>query len=350
MIAWREDVLRGLAAARLLRRPLRQSRRRAFDQARRPSRSDDLAAAEARQARGEVHARGHGARRGRAARPSRDRASPRRGRVDGRDDRADGRDQPSRPRLSLVSIMGSTGARTSGQPSCGRRRCCWASRRRIASPSSSTWSRRSRSSARPGSSATRTSCGGSPRRPSTAGATRTPVPASSPPSSPRGIARPRCAGSRVPTLVLHGSADTLVRPSGGRATAKAIPGATLLEIPGMGHDLPRAAWPQIIDAIVANAARESAPEPAPLDRRDDPQATRDEPGLDAPVRRHGRHLQPVPVADRARPARAVRAGAGSDRGVARDQRRTRCTRRRASSSRTARKPRRRAPRSRPTRP
>ena len=59
----------------------------------------------------------------------------------------------------------------------------------------------------------------------------------------------------APTLVIHGSADTLVRPSGGRATAKAIPGSRLLEIRGMGHDLPRGAWPQIIDAIVENAAR-----------------------------------------------------------------------------------------------
>jgi pimeloyl-ACP methyl ester carboxylesterase len=59
----------------------------------------------------------------------------------------------------------------------------------------------------------------------------------------------------VPTLVIHGEADTLVRPSGGRATAKAIPGSTLLEIPGMGHDLPRAAWPQIVGAIAENSAR-----------------------------------------------------------------------------------------------
>ncbi len=59
----------------------------------------------------------------------------------------------------------------------------------------------------------------------------------------------------APTLVIHGAADTLVRPSGGRATAKVIRGSQLLEIPGMGHDLPRGAWPQIIDAIVANAAR-----------------------------------------------------------------------------------------------
>ena len=59
----------------------------------------------------------------------------------------------------------------------------------------------------------------------------------------------------APTLVIHGSADTLVRPSGGRATAKAIAGSRLLEIQGMGHDLPREAWPEIIDAIVENAAR-----------------------------------------------------------------------------------------------
>jgi pimeloyl-ACP methyl ester carboxylesterase len=59
----------------------------------------------------------------------------------------------------------------------------------------------------------------------------------------------------APTLVIHGTADTLVRPSGGRATAKAIPGAQLLKIEGMGHDLPRDAWPQITDAIVENAAR-----------------------------------------------------------------------------------------------
>ena len=45
---------------------------------------------------------------------------------------------------------------------------------------------------------------------------------------------------RVPALVIHGSADPLVRPDGGRATAAAIPGAELLEFDGMGHDLPRA--------------------------------------------------------------------------------------------------------------
>jgi pimeloyl-ACP methyl ester carboxylesterase len=68
---------------------------------------------------------------------------------------------------------------------------------------------------------------------------------------------------KAPTLVIHGSKDPLVRRSGGRATARAIPGARLLEIDGMGHDLPPGAWPQMIDAIAANAAlAERARQPA----------------------------------------------------------------------------------------
>jgi len=59
----------------------------------------------------------------------------------------------------------------------------------------------------------------------------------------------------VPTVVIHGTKDRLVNPSGGRATAKAIPGARLVKVEGMGHDLPRAAWPQIVGAITENAAR-----------------------------------------------------------------------------------------------
>jgi pimeloyl-ACP methyl ester carboxylesterase len=58
----------------------------------------------------------------------------------------------------------------------------------------------------------------------------------------------------VPTLVIHGSADPLISPSGGRATARAIQGAKLTMIEGMGHDLPRVLWPQMIDAIDAHAA------------------------------------------------------------------------------------------------
>jgi pimeloyl-ACP methyl ester carboxylesterase len=50
----------------------------------------------------------------------------------------------------------------------------------------------------------------------------------------------------LPTLVVHGADDPLVPPSGGRATAAAIPGADLWIVPGMGHDLPRALWPELI--------------------------------------------------------------------------------------------------------
>ncbi|MEA2386695.1 MAG: hypothetical protein QOJ22_869 [Thermoleophilaceae bacterium] len=64
----------------------------------------------------------------------------------------------------------------------------------------------------------------------------------------------------APTLVIHGDADRLVRPSGGRATARAIPGARLELIEGMGHDLPRGVWPRILDGIEANAARARPPQ------------------------------------------------------------------------------------------
>jgi pimeloyl-ACP methyl ester carboxylesterase len=67
--------------------------------------------------------------------------------------------------------------------------------------------------------------------------------------------RPALAKVDVPTLVIHGAADPLVRPSWGRATAEAIPGAELLVIDGMGHDLPRGAWDRIVEAVVANTAR-----------------------------------------------------------------------------------------------
>ena len=66
-------------------------------------------------------------------------------------------------------------------------------------------------------------------------------------------------GVRVPTVVIHGTKDPLVRPSGGRATARAVPGARLVTIEGMGHDLPRQAWPRIIDAVAENAARAATP-------------------------------------------------------------------------------------------
>ncbi|MDX6623147.1 MAG: hypothetical protein QOE75_1079 [Solirubrobacterales bacterium] len=59
----------------------------------------------------------------------------------------------------------------------------------------------------------------------------------------------------VPTSVIHGSADVLIRPSGGRATAEAVPGARLKIFEGMGHDLPQALWPEFVDELAANADR-----------------------------------------------------------------------------------------------
>ena len=61
------------------------------------------------------------------------------------------------------------------------------------------------------------------------------------------------AGVRSPTLVIHGSDDPLVPVEGGRATAQAIPGARLLEFAPMGHTLPRALWPKLVDALAAHA-------------------------------------------------------------------------------------------------
>jgi pimeloyl-ACP methyl ester carboxylesterase len=59
-------------------------------------------------------------------------------------------------------------------------------------------------------------------------------------------------GVRVPFLVVHGEDDPLVTPSGGQATAAAVPGSKLIMVPGMAHDLPEALWGPITDAIVAN--------------------------------------------------------------------------------------------------
>ena len=59
----------------------------------------------------------------------------------------------------------------------------------------------------------------------------------------------------VPTVVIHGEADALVTPSGGEATAAAIPGAKLVMVPNMGHNLPDQAVPTVVDAIVENTKR-----------------------------------------------------------------------------------------------
>jgi pimeloyl-ACP methyl ester carboxylesterase len=66
---------------------------------------------------------------------------------------------------------------------------------------------------------------------------------------------PALGAITAPTLVIHGAADPLIQVDGGRATAAAIPGAELLVVEGMGHDLPQELWPRLADAIAANAGR-----------------------------------------------------------------------------------------------
>jgi len=60
---------------------------------------------------------------------------------------------------------------------------------------------------------------------------------------------PRLRSLRMPALVIHGAADRMVHVSGGRATARALPGAELLVVDGMGHDLPADLYPTFVDAI-----------------------------------------------------------------------------------------------------
>jgi pimeloyl-ACP methyl ester carboxylesterase len=85
---------------------------------------------------------------------------------------------------------------------------------------------------------------------------------------PQGIARqlaavlaqenrkPDLASVAAPTLVIHGADDPLVPVEGGRDTAEAVPGAELMIIEGMGHDLPHGgAWPRIADAIAEHTRR-----------------------------------------------------------------------------------------------
>jgi len=59
----------------------------------------------------------------------------------------------------------------------------------------------------------------------------------------------------VPTTVIHGTADTLIAPSGGERTAAVIPGADLVMVEGWGHDMAPGAWPQLINAIATHCHR-----------------------------------------------------------------------------------------------
>ena len=81
-----------------------------------------------------------------------------------------------------------------------------------------------------------------------------------PEGSPRQLAAIMASGDRsarlaelaVPTLVIHGRDDTLITPSGGLRTAELIPGAHLLFMADMGHDMPQPLWPVLTDAIISH--------------------------------------------------------------------------------------------------
>jgi pimeloyl-ACP methyl ester carboxylesterase len=68
----------------------------------------------------------------------------------------------------------------------------------------------------------------------------------------------RLAELRLPVTVMHGEADQLLRPSAARDLAAAIPGARLVIVPGVGHDIPPAMWGHYADEIQATAARARA--------------------------------------------------------------------------------------------
>lgn len=57
---------------------------------------------------------------------------------------------------------------------------------------------------------------------------------------------------QVPTLVIHGRADPLIQPLGGERTAELVPGANLLVLHDMAHDLPAPLWPLLVDAVISH--------------------------------------------------------------------------------------------------
>ena len=75
-----------------------------------------------------------------------------------------------------------------------------------------------------------------------------------------GSRKPQLADVTVPTLVIHGNVDPLIPVECGIDVARRVPGAKLVVVDGMGHALPIAMWPQIIDAIADHAAASPHPE------------------------------------------------------------------------------------------
>jgi pimeloyl-ACP methyl ester carboxylesterase len=72
----------------------------------------------------------------------------------------------------------------------------------------------------------------------------------------QGNRKPFLSSITAPALVIHGADDPLVLVQGGMDSAEAIPGAELMIIPGMGHDMPHgSAWPIIVEAVSAHVRK-----------------------------------------------------------------------------------------------
>jgi pimeloyl-ACP methyl ester carboxylesterase len=67
--------------------------------------------------------------------------------------------------------------------------------------------------------------------------------------------RPKLKTVTAPTVVIHGDADPLVPLAGGRDTAANIPGAELIVVPGVGHEMPAAVLDVFVGGILSAAAR-----------------------------------------------------------------------------------------------
>ena len=238
---WPDRLAHSFTAPRVRRGPVRPARRRRVDPP--PADRDPRSpAALLRQRRG-VHGRGRGGRRGRRTRRTRLGVGPSPRPVPRRRHRPAGRAAPSRPRphphlrlrgarrrgrLRLAPLHPARHPRPA-RPACRSRTPPRGTPTRV-SPSRGSWPRRAtRSTRRPPAS-------GSPR-------SRTGV-WSTAASQSRQIGAqwhgPAIESVSVPTLVVHGAADPLIRPSAARAIARRVPGARLRLLPGVGHDLPGA--------------------------------------------------------------------------------------------------------------
>ena len=231
---------------RVLRDPLRQPRRRAVHQdagrrrgRRRRGRHGRCWAATA--AERAVPARRHGRRRAGSARRARHRAGPRRGRLDGRHDRPGDRHRRARRAcVTLTSIMSTTGDPDVGQPSPEvLPRADGAGRRPSARPTSPTASRAAGLIGSPEHFDEDARRRTGRRGPTTAASTRAGV--GQPAAGHRRVAEPvrrPAPARRARRSSSTATDDPLVDPSGGERTAEVIPGAELMMLDGMGHDLP----------------------------------------------------------------------------------------------------------------